>query len=84
MQVTDFRLSSFNHFTIHFKDDTEHPVGAWMLWTHVEGHGILIALQQSLVSYTHESPYRVGGFDLTNSLLKSRLWEKATVSVVNG
>ena len=84
MQITDFWFGSFDHLTVHFKDDTKYTVGAWVLRTHIEGHRIFIALEQPLFSYTHESPYRVGGLDLTNSLLKSLLWEKATVSVVNG
>ena len=73
MQVSDLRLSGLDNFAIHFQDDTKHSMGTRVLRTHVEGHRIFITLQQSLFSYAHESPYRVGGFDLTNSLLKSLL-----------
>ena len=54
MQVPYLRLSGLDNFAIHFQDDTKHPMGTRVLRTHVEGHRIFIALQQSLFSYTHE------------------------------
>ncbi len=84
VQIANFRFSGFHHLAIHLKNDPKNPVSARMLGPHIQGHGVFIAFQQSLFSYAHKSPYRVGGFDLTNSLLKSRLYEKVTASVVKG
>ena len=54
MNVADNRLCVINILAIHGHLDTEHPVGGWMLRSHVENKG-LILLQDNRLGHALKS-----------------------------
>src|SRR5205823_3705831 len=56
MQKTDVRRRFGNDFTIEFEHESQHSVGGWMRWSHVEHHlfaDVVSRLLSLLIAHRH-------------------------------